>query len=120
MSSFFSKPRLDQATVTKITEYLFSKLGLSESQFLDMRGDVKGRDTFSAIVYYRILDEYYGCESAKIIADLLLRLSISTGERTGSGRTEAVAVLMQSLPKETVIPTSSGYMLSKQEDQKKR
>ena len=119
MSRFFSRPRLDQGTVTKITEYLFSKLGLSESQFLDMRGDVKGRDTFSAIVYYRILDEYYGCESAKIIADLLLRLSISTGERSGSGRTEAVAVLMQSLPKETIIPNSRGYMLT-QEDLKKR
>jgi hypothetical protein len=115
MSKFF-RPRLDQATVTKITEYLFSKLGLSESQFMDMRGDIKGRDTFSAIVYYRILDEYYGCKSAGIIADLLLRLSISTGERTGSGRTEAVAVLMQSLPKETIIPSGFDAMLTKPKD----
>lgn len=108
MSSFFNRPRLDQATVTKITEFLFGKKDLTESQFLDMRADIKGRDTFSAIVYYRILHEFYGCESARVIADLLERLSIS---KTREGRSEAVAVLCQNLPKETIIPTGVDRML---------
>lgn len=108
MSSFFSRPRLSQATVTAITEFLFGKKGLTESQYLDMRSDIKGRDTFSAIVYYRILQEFYGCESARVIADLLERLSIS---KTRSGRSEAVAVLCQNLPKEIRIPEGVDRML---------
>lgn len=109
--SFFSRPRLSQATVTRITDFLFGNKDLTESQYLDMRADIKGREVFSAIVYYRILHEYYGCESARVIADLLERLSISTGVRSGSGRSEAVAVLCQNLPKETIIPTGVDRML---------
>lgn len=107
--SFFSRPRLDQATVTRITDFLFGKKELTESQYLDMRSDIKGRDVFSAIVYYRILNEYYGCESARVIADLLERLSVSSSRE---GRSEAVAVLCQNLPKETVIPTGVDSMIS--------
>jgi len=105
---------LDKGTVTAIKEFLFGrgrKPRLEESQFLDMRGDIKGKEMYQAITYYRILDEYYGSEASKIIANLLLRLSISTHRM---GRTEAVTVLLQSLPKKEEIPIGVDTMLKRQ------
>jgi hypothetical protein len=105
MSRFPLRPRLDQATVKGIFQYLFGKgegeKEFSESQYLDMRSDISGKQMFGALMYYRILHEQLGCKSAGDIADLLLRLSISA---TRGGRKEGVTVLLQNLPKETTIP----------------
>jgi hypothetical protein len=108
---------LDKSVTKAVKNFLFGRgekkeEKISESQFMDMRGDVKGRDMYQAITYYRILDEYYGSEASKVIANLLLRLSVSTKRM---GRMEAVTVLLQRLPKEEEIPIGTDTMLRRQE-----
>jgi len=115
MSRFPLRPRLDQATVKGIFSFLFGKgdkdEALSESQYLDMRSDITGKQMFGALMYYRILDEQLGCKSAKDIANLLLRLSVSN---IRMGRKEGVTVLLQNLPKETTIPVGVDPALLKE------
>ena len=105
---------LDKGTVTAIKEFLFGRgkgvKKLTESQFMDMRGRINGKNFYQALTYYRILDEYYGSEASKIIANLLLRLSVSD---KSLGRMEAVTVLLQRLPKQEEIPVGTDTMLKR-------
>ena len=108
---------LDKGTVTAIKEFLFGRGKktddkLTESQYMDMRGSIKGKNFYQALTYYRILDEYYGSNASKIIANLLLRLSVSDRRL---GRMEAVTVLLQRLPKQEEIPIGTDDMLRRQE-----
>jgi len=96
------RPKMDESTVRKIADFLFGK-GDKEtnSQFLDRRTDIHGKEMFTALTYYRILQERFDCETAGAIGDILERLSISMERK---GRTEAVQTLMQQFPKtETLI-----------------
>jgi len=111
--SDYQKSKLDQSTVKKLFDYLFGKGDMDDSQYLDMRTIVKGRQMYGALVYYRILQEYFECEAGQTIANILERLNVSD---TGVGRDQGVAVLMTpSLPKEIRIPVGVGPMLKTQE-----
>ena len=103
MSGFGSK--FDKGAIDKVLDYLFRKPTKTqngeESQFLDTRTDISNREVFTTLMYYRILQEYYGSEAAGKIADIIERLSISLNRM---GRLEGVNILKQELPKkETLI-----------------
>jgi hypothetical protein len=96
---------MDKGAVDKVLDYLFRKPvkgdNGEESQFLDTRCDVSNRETYNTLVYYRILEEQYGCVAAGQIANIIERLSIANNRM---GRLEGVNILKQELPKkETLI-----------------
>ena len=93
--------KIDQTTVRKIFNYLFGKGDMSDSQHLDMRTRIKGREMFGALVFFRVLDEHFDCKTAKKVANILERMSVSD---SGMGRLEGVTVLSApTLPKEIQI-----------------
>lgn len=98
--SFKKDDRLPQGVVNKINAFLFGKGKLEDNEFLDMRTDIKGKKMFQALTYYRLLEKYYDCGSAGVIANVLERLSISD---TRAGRIEGVKVLIGGVPKEKTI-----------------
>jgi hypothetical protein len=101
--------RLDEATVRKISDFLFGKD--IDSKYMDIRTEITGKQMFTALTYYRILQEQLKCKTAGVIADILERLSISTQRR---GRSEGVQVLMQQLPKtETLMQGVSELLIRK-------
>lgn len=109
--SDFQKPgtRLDEATVKKISDFLFGKE--FESKYMDMRTEITGKQMFTALTYYRILQEQLKCKAAGAIADILERLAVSTERR---GRLEGVQVLMQQFPKtETLLQGVSELLIKK-------
>jgi len=99
--------RVDASTMRNAGEFLFGKVEEkikdAVSKFLDMRTDISGREMFNAITYYRVLGEYFHCDAAKLVGDLLERLLIS---RNRMGRKEAVTVLLGELQKviEEAVP----------------
>lgn len=93
--------RLSKGTVEKVADFLFGKAkGETDSQFLDRRTDVSGKEMFKALTYYRILEERFKCETAGAVADILERLSISVERK---GRLEGVNVLLQQFPKQETL-----------------
>lgn len=102
MSGFGKK--MDKGAVDKVLDFLFRKPHKSdngeESQFLDTRTDISSREIYGTLVYYRILQEQYGCEAAGQIADVIERLAIS---HSRLGRLEGVNILKQELPKKEVL-----------------
>jgi len=109
--SYKDQKKLDQGTVRKIADYLFGKAKEeSDSQFLDRRTDVSGKEMFRALTYYRILQERFDCVTAGSIADILERLSISVERK---GRIEAVHTLMQQFPKTETLEQGISELLRK-------
>jgi len=109
--SYRDSKKIDQGTVRKIAEYLFGKAKEeSDSQFLDRRTDVTGKEMFRALTYYRILQERFECDTAGSIADILERLSISVQRK---GRLEAVQTLMQQFPKTETLEQGISELLRK-------
>jgi hypothetical protein len=97
--------KMDKGAVDKVLDFLFRKPTKGdngeESQFLDTRTDISNRELYSTLMYYRILQEQYGCKAAGQIADIIERLAISQNRM---GRLEGVNILKQELPKkETLI-----------------
>jgi hypothetical protein len=88
----------DGSVAKKTTEYLFGKP--DDSEFLDTKTRIKGREFFNAIFYYRLLGQEFKCEAAQRIANTLERMAISDD---GLGRLEAVETLRQQLPREEVV-----------------
>ncbi|MEX2738067.1 MAG: hypothetical protein Q6356_003245 [Candidatus Wukongarchaeota archaeon] len=87
------KSKDDPATIKKIADFLFGRdKNEKDSQFLDRRTDVAGKNMFSALMYYRILQEKFSCKVAGDIANVIERLSISMGRK---GREEGVVTLMR-------------------------
>lgn len=79
-----------KGAIEKITTFLFGKEG--DSDFLDMRTRIQDKDMYKAILFYRVIQKKFNCETAKLIADTMERLSISVG---GKGREEGVETLKQ-------------------------
>lgn len=102
MSGFGKK--MDKGAVDKVLDFLFRKpvkaQNGEESQFLDTRTDISNREIYSSLMYYRILQEQYGCQAAGEIADVIERLAISNNRL---GRLEGVNILKQELPKKEVL-----------------
>lgn len=88
--------RISYATEKHAGEYLFSSKDMDESAYLDMRTRIKSDDMMKALVFYGILAEGLKCEAAKEIKMMIERMLISRG---GVGRSEAVAILQQNLPR---------------------
>jgi hypothetical protein len=106
----YQQPKIDQTTVHKIAEFLFGKAEKeTDSQFLDRRTDVTGKHVFAALSYYRVLQERFNCATAGAIADIIERLSISSGRK---GRLEGVQTLMQQFPRtETLLQGISDLLI---------
>lgn len=85
---------LDEATVKKISDFLFNIDGL------DARTDIRESKVYRALMYYRILETNYDCVEAGAIADIMEKLAIS---RDRQGREEGVRVLGQGMPKSQKI-----------------
>ena len=69
---------------------------------MDMRTRVLGPQVMSALMFYNILYEGYGSESARVVGGAIKRLLVG---HEGLGRDEARAILMQSLPHEIEVET---------------
>lgn len=105
--------RLSKGTVEKVADFLFGKAkDESDSQFLDRRTDVSGKEMFKALTYYRILQERFKCETAGAVADILERLSISVNRQ---GRLEGVNVLLQKFPKQETLLKGFSELLKRAE-----
>jgi hypothetical protein len=103
---------LDPTSAKQVLEFLFGKDG--EGKFLDMRTDIKDKNTFKTLTYYRLLEEHFESKAAGKIANILERLSLSN-ERMS--RLEGVAVLRQEMPKvETVVRGVSPELETKEEE----
>jgi hypothetical protein len=61
-----------------------------------MRTRIKSEDTMKALVFYGILAEGLDCDAAEEVKDMIERMLIARG---GTGRTEAVTILQQNLPR---------------------
>jgi hypothetical protein len=80
------------------------ELDYYESKALDQRTRVIGSKTMGALTYLDTIHEHFNSKSALMIGNILKRLLIG---HEGKGRSEAVQVLRQSLPKE--IEVERGY-----------
>jgi len=95
MSFNRDKDKQDPAVTKQIANYLFEKpLEGETGEFLDIRTDVNTKGMFNALVYYRVLGEYFKCKAATRVANILERLSISSNRE---GRHEGVIGLLQKL-----------------------
>ena len=99
--------KLDPATVKQISNFLFQDPQKDSALMLDIRTDISGREMFSALTFYRILSEHFNCNAAKVIGNILERLSIS---RNRMGREEGVRILEQGLPKGAKILVGADSM----------
>lgn len=95
---------LNQEIATLAGGFLFDTPS-EESESLDMRTRINSASQLKTMMYYGILAGPVGCENAKLIKDLMQRLFISAEQ--GKGRSEAVDVLRQNLPKKVEI--EKGY-----------
>jgi hypothetical protein len=107
MSEEYKTPKLDKATVQQVSSYLFQDPKNDSDKFLDTRTDIQGKNTFSALLFYRLLGECFTCSNAKVVADIIERLSIS---KTRKGREEAVTVLQGNLPKTQKVMSGTDGM----------
>ena len=69
---------------------------------MDMRTRILGPNVMSALMFYDILYQGYGSESARVVGGAIKRLLIG---HEGLGRDEARTILMQSLPHEIEVET---------------
>jgi hypothetical protein len=99
MSSDWQSVKLDSESVKKVLNFLFGEE--VKGPTMDTRTEIKERETFQALAYYRALEEGFDCKAAGLIANILERLAISTQRM---GRIEGVEVLKQQYPKEKVLP----------------
>jgi len=89
---------IDSTTSRQAGDFLFSLE--QDSKALEMRSRVMGREMYSALLFYGILRDYYKSKSARIVGDIIKRLSIAN---EGLGRQEAVKILQGELPREIEI-----------------
>jgi len=108
--------KIDQATSKIAGEFLFNtgevpesfndekreKALLDSSRGLEMRARIKGPQTMAALTFYGILRDGFDSEAARVVSDVIKRLSIADN---GAGRAEAQAVLQGNLPKEIEVRT---------------
>lgn len=104
----YEKDRLEKGVTKQISEFLFAKpekngnkeQNENESKFLDMKTHVFSKEFMNSMVYYRTLDEQYGCVAAGKVADLLERLAISYQRQ---GRLEGFGILKGNTPKQETV-----------------
>lgn len=90
------KPRLDQGTQKGTTMFLFGRGQqqdqiFDESQFLEMRTDIKTKEQALSVYFDALLSESLGSKIAKTSKDIMNRGAISFNR---GGRKEGVATLM--------------------------
>jgi len=90
------QPRLDQGTQKGTTMYLFGRgqmkdQVMNESQFLEMRTDIKTKEQAISIYFDALLTEALDSKIAQISKDIMNRDAISYSR---GGRKEGVATLM--------------------------
>lgn len=104
MSSDEKRERIDKETTKQGGDYLFSKQGMSDSEYMDMRTRIRSDSMSEYLLYLSILGNTYGSTVARNVKDTTERLLISSLDKNDiNGRSEAVAVLRQNFPKRIEI-----------------
>lgn len=115
-SAKYDNKGIDAATSSRAGSFLFDTGELPESykgkkrdralldvsRGLEMRARIKGAETMAALTFYGILRDGFDSEAARIVGDVVKRLSVADN---GEGRDEAVNILRGQLPKEVEIRT---------------
>lgn len=101
--------KFDNSSIKKVIAFLF---GPKDGQLLDTATDIKNKQFYKTLTYYRILDEEYGCDAAKGVCNILERLAISTNR---GGRLEATNMFTKELPKEEILLRGMAKSLEEQE-----
>lgn len=113
-SAKYDNKGIDAATSSRAGGFLFDtgalpdslskkereKAELDVSRGLEMRARIKGAHTMAALSFYGILRDGFDSEAARIVGDVIKRLSVADN---GEGREEAVNILRGQLPKEVEI-----------------
>lgn len=95
--------RMDQETTKAAGRYLF-ELPTDDSQAMDMRTQIKGKEMMKLLMYYGGMSQIFGSSDAAKIKDLMERLLISDN---GLGRLQAVETLKQNFPKRVEVDKGS-------------
>lgn len=95
MAKFDREDKGKTGTLRKISEYLFSRRGSDEEgkidlDFLLMRTDIRGRESFNNIAYYTILHKHLKSNLSGEIAKICGLIYISTNRE---GRKEGVEAM---------------------------
>jgi len=115
-SAKYDNKGLDAATSSRAGSFLFdtgalppsftkkerAQALLDQSRGLEMRARIKGAHTMAALSFYGILRDGFDSEAARIVGDVIKRLSVAD---EGEGRNEARDILRGQLPKEVEIKT---------------
>ena len=98
------KDKREISSFAKVMNFMFGRgekeEELTPSQYLDMRCRINNKEFNSALIFFNILGEYYSCEPAKLVGDILKRQSISFD---GRGRQEGLMAIIQEFPSVEVL-----------------
>lgn len=105
-----ARDRISQDTTRQAGEFLFrlptQNESEADSQGLDMRTRVNSDKMMRLLLYYGLMADSFGSETARDIKDRIERLLIS---KKGGGREDAVNVLKQNFPKKVEIEKGSDH-----------
>ena len=91
--------KIDVETTKLAGAFLFDKL--RNSEYLDMRTQIKSDKMSQMLLYYSIVGNTYGVDVATDIKDTIERLLIS--KLPDTGRRQAVETLKQNFPKRVEV-----------------